>query len=109
MVKQAQLARGSKALSPLKPGHHVCIQDQSKTGPQVGPWTQTGVVLEVQPGDAYLVSVNGSRTVTKRNRQFLHQYTLAEDDPSIPSLQPDILSLLPDVLSLLPCMLLPVP
>ena len=71
MLKQEQLEKGSKALSPLKPGHHVRIQDQSKTGPQAGHWTQTGVMLEVQPGDAYLVSVNGSRTITKRNRQFL--------------------------------------
>ena len=80
MLKQEQLTKGSKPLPPLKPGHHVRIQNQSKTGPHAGLWTQTGVVLEVCPHDAYLISVNGSRTVTKRNRQFLRQYTPAEDD-----------------------------
>ena len=100
MLKQEQLTKGSKPLTTLKPGCHVRIQDQSKTGPHAGLWTQTGVVLEVHPHDAYLVSVNGSRTVTKRNRQFLRQYTPAEDDyvrprPAVRPMVPALPHILP--------------
>ena len=85
MSKQEQLSQGAKQLPPLQPGHHVRVQDQHKTGNSARLWTQTGVVLEAHPDDAYLISINGSRTVTKRNRQFLRQYTPLETDYTRPS------------------------
>ena len=66
---QDKLSQGAKHLHPLKVGDHVLIQDQHGNNPK--QWTKTGVVTEVGPYDSYLVSVDGSRQVTKRNRRFL--------------------------------------
>ena len=84
MLKQEQLSQGSKHQSPLHPGQHVRIQNQK----QNKQWDQAGVVLEALPYDAYLISVNGSRTVTKRNRQFLRAYTPVEEDYAIQKPKP---------------------
>ena len=84
MLKQEQLTQGSRSLPPILPGSHVRIQNQRNNK----QWDQTGVVLEILPNDAYLISVNGSRTVTKRNRQFLRTYTPIEDDYAIPKPKP---------------------
>ena len=70
--KAEQLSRGSKALPPLKRGDHVAIQKQTGNNPR--QWPNTGVVIEVGPHDSYFVSVDGSRTVTKRNRQYLRKF-----------------------------------
>ena len=62
VLKAEQLSRGSKALSPLKQGDHVAIQNQ--TGNKPYEWPKTGVVIEVGPHESYFISVDGSRTVT---------------------------------------------
>ena len=71
ILKGEQLTRGSKSLPPLKPGDCVAIQNQ--TGNQPRQWSQTGVVIEVNPHSSYTVSIDGSRTITRRNRQFLRK------------------------------------
>ena len=71
ILKGEQLTRGSKTLPPLQQGDCVAIQNQ--TGNQPRQWSQTGVVIEVGPHDSYTISVDGSRTVTKRNRQYLRK------------------------------------
>ena len=58
-------------MPPLLPGDCVAIQNQ--TGNQPRQWSQTGVVIEAGPHNSYTVSVDGSRTITKRNRQFLRK------------------------------------
>ena len=49
----------------------MLIQDQSGKNPR--QWSRTGVVIEVGSYDSYLVSLLGSRKVTRRNRQFLRK------------------------------------
>ena len=80
-TQQEKLTRSSKKLPPLKEGDHVFIQDQHGNNPK--QWTKTGVVIEVGPHDSYQVSVDGSRTITKRNRQFLRKFV-----PSPPTQSP---------------------
>ena len=66
---QERLARGSRVLSSLSVGDHVLIQEQHGNRPR--QWVKSGIVVEVGPYDNYLVSIGGSRQLTKRNRQFL--------------------------------------
>ena len=73
LVKHDQLSRGSKLLSPLLIGDTVMVQDQSKQKP--GKWTKTGTIVEVQDFDSYLIKIDGSNNVTKRNRRFLRKIT----------------------------------
>ena len=69
--KAEQLSRGTKPLPPLQPGDHVAVQNQTGINPR--QWSQTGVVIEVGPHHSYHISIDGSRTVTKRNRQYLRK------------------------------------
>ena len=70
LLKEEQLLRGSKQLPPLQPGDVVIVQDQAATK-QPGKWTKTGRVTESEGFNSYLVKMDGSHRVTKRNRQFL--------------------------------------
>ena len=81
--KAVQLTKGSKQLPALKPGDHVHIQDQYGNTPK--QWNKTGVIVEVGKHDDYLVSIDGSRHVTKRNRKFLRKITPAIDTWSAPT------------------------
>lgn len=71
VIKHEALTSGSRKLPPLKLGDKVMVQDQSTHKP--GRWTKTGTVVEVQEYDSYLVKIDGSNTVTKRNRKFLRK------------------------------------
>ena len=71
ILKGEQLSRGSKSLPALRPGDCVAIQNQ--TGNQSRQWQRTGVVIEAGPHNSYTISVDGSRTITKRNRQYLRK------------------------------------
>ena len=71
ILKGEQLSQGSKSLPPLQPGDCVAIQNQ--TGNQPRQWQRTGVVIEAGPHNSYTISVDGSRTITKRNRQYLRK------------------------------------
>ena len=72
ILKQEQLSHSTKPLRPLATGDLVMIQDQA-ANKQPGKGTQTGKIVEVQKFDSYLVKIDGSRTVTKRNRRFLRR------------------------------------
>ena len=54
-------------------GDTVMVQDQSSN--KAGKWTKTGKVIESLGFDSYLVKIDGSRTVSKRNRKFLKKIT----------------------------------
>ena len=69
IAKGEQMSHSSKPLQPLKTGDQVAVQNQRGQNPC--QWHQTGVVIEVGPHNSYQVSIDGSRTITKRNRQFL--------------------------------------
>ena len=59
-------------LQPLAMNTKVLIQNQMGKAPL--RWDKTGVVVEILPFDQYVVKVNGSNRLTKRNRKFLRAY-----------------------------------
>lgn len=59
----------SKALKPLSVGQTVQVQNQRD--PHANKWDLSGVITEVLPFDSYLIKMDGSGKVTKRNRQFI--------------------------------------
>ena len=81
--KSEQLSAGSKPLPPLKAGDHVSIQNQTGNNPR--QWQNTGVIIEVGPYNSYTVSVDGSRTITKRNRKFLRRIIPFQPSQPVPS------------------------
>ena len=82
--KSEQLSAGSKPLPPLKAGDHVSIQNQTGNNPR--QWQHTGVIIEVGPHNSYMVSVDGSRTITKRNRKFLRKIIPFQPSQPVPSI-----------------------
>ena len=86
--KAEDLSRGSKQLHPLIIGDHVYIQDQHGKTPK--RWNKSGIILEVEPHDSYLVKVDGSGKITKRNRQFLRRFEPFFSEPRTPSALPPV-------------------
>ena len=72
ILKKEQLTSGSKALPPLLIGDHVAIQDATKLG-KPGKWLKTGIVTDCLPYQSYELKVDGSNTLTKRNRVHLRK------------------------------------
>jgi hypothetical protein len=66
----------------------VYIQDQHGKTPK--RWNKSGIILEVEPYDSYLVKVDGSGKVTKRNRQFLRRFEPFSAEPRTPTTLPPI-------------------
>ena len=60
-------------LKPLLAGQAVYIQNQ--VGPNPNKWGKSGTVVEVLPHSSYMVKIDGSNKVTKRNRRFLRAFT----------------------------------
>ena len=58
-----------KELNMLEPGTHVSVQNQCGSKPN--RWDRTGIVVESLPNRQYLVRIDGSGRVTRRNRKFL--------------------------------------
>lgn len=72
-LKMAEaLKQHTKRLPPLRVGDRVRIQNQTGLHPK--KWDKTGSIVEVKQYDQYVVSVDGSRRVTLRNRKFLRHY-----------------------------------
>ena len=65
------MSRGARQLPPLQAGDQVQVQDQHGNSPR--QWSKSGVVVEAEGFDSYLVSLDGSRQLTKRNRKFLRK------------------------------------
>ena len=49
---------------------------QNQFGPHPTKWDKSGVVVEVEDNDQYLIKIAGSGRLTLRNRRFLRQFTL---------------------------------
>ena len=79
MLHQDKWSEHTKALTPLKIGDRVRIQNQ--TGNHPNKWDRTGVVIEVCQYHQYLIRTDGSGRQTLRNRKFLRRY--------IPTYSPD--------------------
>ena len=68
-IRGSDWADKTKVLNVLKVGQVVQVQNQR--GPHSNKWDLSGVIVEVQEHDAYLVRMDGSGRVSKRNRRFL--------------------------------------
>ncbi|KAL8569022.1 hypothetical protein ACOMHN_048270 [Nucella lapillus] len=66
------LTAHTRHLPPLVVGDNVRLQNQ--TGPHPNKWDKTGIIVEVRQFDQYVVRMDGSGTVTLRNRKFLRKY-----------------------------------
>ena len=73
---------GTKRLTPLKEGDRVRVQNQNGNSPL--KWDRTGQVVQVGDHDQYIVRVDGSRRLTKRNRKFLRKFEKYEPSLSSP-------------------------
>ena len=71
--------RPQRKLSELAPGDTVYIHDQH--GPTPRKWNKSGTVIESLPYNSYLIKVDGSNRLTKRNRQFLRQFRPFNSQP----------------------------
>ena len=65
-VRGALRAEKSHELGPLSVGQSVQIQNQ--TGPNANKWDLSGIVVEDQGFQSYLVRMDGTGRITKRNR-----------------------------------------
>ena len=91
MDKSVSLSEHTRPLSPLSIGQQVLIQDQDKASKSYKQWTKSGdIIIEVGLHNDYQIRVDGSRHVTKRNRQFLKPVREAPDvfSPPQPIVRP---------------------
>ena len=68
-----RVEKGAKVLKDLKIGDHVYVQDQYGNTPR--KWTKSGIIVEKSGCDSFIVKIDGSGSVTRRNRQFLRHFT----------------------------------
>ena len=68
-----RIEKSAKNLGVLDIGNHVYIQNQHGNSPKL--WTKSGVIVEKCGFDSYLVKIDGSGVLTRRNRQFLRKFT----------------------------------
>ena len=66
------LEANARDLQQILPGDNVFIQDQ--TGPTPKRWSKSGVIVESLPHDSFLVRIDGSRHISRRNRRFLRKF-----------------------------------
>ena len=69
-------------LSPLHPGDLLALQ--GLTGHHPKKWSSIGRVVDKLHFDAYLIKVDGSNCLTKRNRRFLRPLTVRPIQPRMP-------------------------
>ena len=70
-----KLNEHAKSLPPLHVGDKCFVQNQ--VGNCRTKWNRTGSVVEVRDHEQYLVKVDGSGRLTKRNRRFLRAFSPA--------------------------------
>jgi hypothetical protein len=68
----------ARPLQPLLLGDRVYVQNQRGNHPN--RWDCSGFIVEVYDHDSYLVKVNGSARLTKRNRKYLQKFDPASTD-----------------------------
>ena len=67
-----KLNEHAKPLKPLNVGDKCFVQNQAGKSPS--KWFRTGSVVEACGHDQYLVRIDGSGRITKRNRRFLREF-----------------------------------
>lgn len=75
----------SRNLPALKKNDKVQIQNQQ--GRHANKWDRTGSVIETLPYDQYLVRVDGSGRITRRNRKALRRILAFEPEHALPPIQ----------------------
>ena len=70
---QSEKPRPQRELKQLHPGDRVYVQEQHGSTPR--KWSKSGTILESLPFNSYLVKLDGSCHLTKRNRQFLRKFS----------------------------------
>jgi len=84
MIRTSEaLKQHTRPCRPLKTGERVFIQNQ--TGPNRLKWDKSGIVVEALLHDQYLVRVDGSRRITRRNRRFLRAFSSVSSEMPITS------------------------
>ena len=78
MTIAEKLSQHTRKLPPLRVGDRVRLQNQTGLHPR--KWDKTGSVIEVRQHDQYVISVDGSRRVTLRNRKFLRKFSPVRQD-----------------------------
>ena len=86
--------RGGQSIPSL---FQICSQvstfssrNQGAAGNLAKRWEKTGIIMETQENDKYLVKVDGSWTVTHRNRRFLRSFKPALRTSLLLRTQPDV-------------------
>ena len=86
-VKSSEvLNRNARSLKKLSIGDRCFVQNQ--TGPAPNKWDRTGVIVEIDPHDQYIIKIDGSGRLTTRNRRFLRYF-----QPAVMQIQPAATSL----------------
>ena len=70
-----KLNQHARPLQPLRVGDRCFVQNQM--GNYRTKWDRTGSVVEIRDHDQYVVKVDGSGRLTKRNRRFLRAFSPA--------------------------------
>ena len=76
-MRESDLTLSTKELEPLLVGNVVSVQNQQ--GPHKNKWELSGVVVEVLGNDSYMVRLDGSGRISKRNRRFLRPVKMYKD------------------------------
>lgn len=63
-----RLSKHTHCLPPLKVGYHIQIQNQLGNNPS--KWDNTGIIIEVQQHDQYILKVDGSGQIMPCNIKF---------------------------------------
>ena len=70
--KAEKLESSSRKLPDLQQQDSVYVKDQS--GPSPKAWSKSGKVVECLPHNSYLIRIDGSGHLTRRNRKFLRKF-----------------------------------
>ena len=72
LLRHEQISATAKNLKPLTVGDTVAIQDKTDAK-KAGKWTKTGIITDSLGFQSYEVKVDGSNTLTTRNRAHLRK------------------------------------
>jgi len=70
--KTEALHQKTRDLSLLQEGDHCRIQNQNRRFPR--KWDKTSRVVQINGNDQYVVKVDGTGRLSKRNRKYLRQF-----------------------------------
>ena len=109
-----RLEEHTRPLQPLAIGDRVFVQNQIGHSPK--KWDRTGMVVDTQANDQYLIKIDGSGRLTLRNRRFLRLFkqfsteiTPSQWQPVMPALSMPATTPPPEAHHVLPTSTTPAP